>query len=139
MFATTPPPIISPIPEQRIARSTWTLINLYRRSRNLPALVWDDAIAVQCQTHSNNMANGVVPFGHAGFETRSIALLPWLSAAENVTYNIGFSRPAVEATKSWLASPAHRANIVGDFNRGAIGVARSASGTYFFTQIFIKR
>ncbi|MGV0024312.1 CAP domain-containing protein [Phormidesmis priestleyi] len=117
-------------------------INQYRATRNLPALTLNAAITQQARIHSQNMANGKVPFGHQGFEPRikeigkTIALR---AAAENVAYNMGYKDPVTQAVQGWLKSPGHLRNIQGQYNLTGIGVSKNAKNEIYFTQIFIRR
>ena len=38
-----------------------------------------------------------------------------------------------------VEQPGHLANIVGDFNLSAMGIAKASDGSLYFTQIFIKK
>ena len=40
--------------------------------------------------------------------------------------------------KMWLNSQGHRENIEGDYNMTGIGISKSADGTPYFTEIFIR-
>jgi uncharacterized protein YkwD len=60
--------------------------------------------------------------------------------AENIALNQGYDDPAEFAVEGWMNSPKHRSNILYPrFNRSAIGIARAADGTVYFTQVFISR
>ncbi len=125
-----------------LEQSVHKQINDYRKSRNLPPLTLDARITQQSRIHSEAMASGRVPFSHNGFEGRVRAIasaIPYRSAAENVAYNQGYSKPDQQAVQGWLKSPGHYKNIVGDYNLTGIAVAKNAKGEYYFTQIFIKR
>jgi uncharacterized protein YkwD len=65
--------------------------------------------------------------------------MPVGRSAENVASNRGYAAPAHQAVGGWLASTMHRANLEGPYASTGIGVARSAAGEVFFTQIFIGR
>lgn len=57
----------------------------------------------------------------------------WSSAGENVAY--GYTPSTV--TGAWLNSPGHRANILNSrFTHLGVGVACTASGVMYFTQVF---
>ena len=125
-----------------LEQSVHKQINDYRKSRNLPPLTLDARITQQSRIHSEAMASGRVPFSHNGFEGRVRAIasaIPYRSAAENVAYNQGYSKPDQQAVQGWLKSPGHYKNIVGDFDLTGIGITKNAKGEYYFTQIFIKR
>jgi uncharacterized protein YkwD len=120
-------------------RDAFNRINAYRQARGLPALVWNEAMVAQARIHSQNMANGKVPFGHTGFATRIQATkIVYASAAENVAWNMGYADPAKQAAEGWFKSPGHETNIRGNYNLSAVGVARNAKGQVYFTQLFIR-
>ncbi len=127
------------VPTATLERDAFNRINVYRQAKGLPALVWNDAIAAQARQHSQNMANGVVPFGHDGFAARIAATkITYAGAAENVAWNMGYADPAKQAAEGWFKSPGHETNIRGNYNLSAVGVARNAQGKVYFTQLFIK-
>jgi uncharacterized protein YkwD len=130
--------IARPVFEQRV----FTVVNVYRAANLLPALTWSPVAAQLARNHSINMANGVVPFGHQDVEERFLILrsaIPSLTRfGENVAYNQGSPTPVATAINSWVTSPPHYANILGDYNMTGVGVASNAQGEVFFTQIFIK-
>lgn len=86
------------------------------------------------------MARGVRPFGHDRFEERAARAREATGAtrlAENVAVNTYSAPEAGErAVEGWMESPAHRSNILGDFQLTGVGAVRSASGTFFITQLF---
>lgn len=116
-------------------------INQYRAKKGLPSLTLDNTISEQARKHSQNMASGAVAFSHDGFALRvkAIALtISYSSSAENVAYNQGYGNPATQAVEGWLNSSGHLKNIQGNYNLTGIGVAKNASGEYYFTQLFIR-
>lgn len=58
------------------------------------------------------------------------------SVSENVAYG---QRTAQAVMEAWLNSSGHRENIEGDFTHIGIAVVKNASGTYYFTQLFMKK
>ncbi|TBR61550.1 alkaline phosphatase [Westiellopsis prolifica IICB1] len=113
-------------------------INRYRASLGLKKLTLNANISKQARIHSQNMARGKVPFSHQGFEQRVNAIpIRYISAAENVAYNLGYSDPAAEAITGWIKSPEHLVNIKGNYNLTGIGVATNNKGEVYLTQIFI--
>ncbi len=117
-------------------------VNQYRQSRNLPPLKLDARISEQCRIHSQAMASGEATFSHNGFEDRVKAIAKSISyrkAAENLAYNMGYSKPGEQAVEGWIKSPGHRKNMEGDFDITGVGITKNAKGEYYLTQIFIKR
>ncbi|MEH2260933.1 CAP domain-containing protein [Nostoc sp.] len=122
-----------------LEQSIFNQINNYRISQGLSALTRNAAIDNQVRIHSQNMANGTVPFGHNGFSERLRATrISYRAAAENVAFNQGYSDPATIAVQGWLRSPGHLANIKGNYNLTGIGVAKNSQGAIYFTQMFIR-
>jgi uncharacterized protein YkwD len=124
-----------------LEQAVYSQINDYRTSHGLSSLTLDPRISQQARNHSQDMASGQVPFGHDGFAQRIQAIGQVISlnaAAENVAYNQGYSDPVTQAVQGWLNSPGHLTNIQGQYNLTGIGVAKSASGAYYFTQIFVR-
>jgi uncharacterized protein YkwD len=121
-----------------LEKSVFEQINRYRVSRGLPKLTLNANITKQARIHSQNMANGKVPFSHQGFERRVTAIpIIYNSAGENVAFNQGYSNPAAEAVTGWLKSPGHLENIKGKYNLTGIGVAANKQGEVYLTQIFL--
>ncbi|AVH66682.1 conserved protein of unknown function YkwD [Nostoc sp. 'Peltigera membranacea cyanobiont' N6] len=122
-----------------LEQSVFIQINNYRTSQGLPALTRNAAIDNQARIHSQDMANGKVPFGHTGFSERVQAIgISYTAAGENVAYNQGYSDPATIAVQGWLKSPGHLANIKGNYDKTGIGLAATSTGKVYFTQIFLR-
>lgn len=128
--------------QETLERKTFEMINQYRQSKNLSALVWNDQVATVAQKHSTNMATKQVEFGHDGFSDRVTLLSETIkisASAENVSYNNGYTDPVTVAVEGWLNSPGHLANITNSlYNQTGVGISISNDGSYYFTQIFIK-
>lgn len=122
-------------------------VNDYRGSLSpaLSALITDSKLTEQARIHSTNMATGKTGYGHNGFSGRVTAAgYGNCAAAENVHRTGSNATNVAEdlanyAVNGWLNSPDHRQNIEGDYNLTGVGVAKSSSGEYFFTQIFVKK
>ncbi|MGE5606897.1 MAG: CAP domain-containing protein [Bacteroidota bacterium] len=119
--------------------SVFEQINQYRAKQGLTPLVIDIQIVTQARNHSQNMAEGTVPFSHEGLEERAAATgIKIESVSENVAYYQEVPDVATRVVNGWLQSEAHHKNIVGDFNLTGIGIIQNTSGRYYFTQIFIR-
>ena len=115
------------------------LVNEYRTQKGLAALAFNEQIYAEAKNHSQNMAAGKTPFSHEGFDgrwDRLTKLVGGNSMAENVAMG---QETAKEALESWLSSTGHRENIEGKFNLSAVGIALSADGDLYFTQIFLLK
>ncbi len=123
-----------------LEKSVFEQINQYRASKGLSKLTLSAKITRQARIHSQNMANGKVPFSHKGFERRVNSIpITYKSAAENVAFNQNYSDPASQAVTGWINSPGHLKNIKGKYNLTGIGVATNSEGEVYLTQIFIGR
>jgi uncharacterized protein YkwD len=116
------------------------LVNKHRTGMGLGALQMNDIASVAAEKHSHNMATNKVPFGHDGFDARMAGLRkqikPVYGWAENVAYG---SDDAKEIVDMWLHSPGHKKNIEDNYNLTGIGIAKSADGSYYYTQIFLNK
>jgi uncharacterized protein YkwD len=115
-----------------------SLINAHRLSQSLPAFEKATIITTEARKHSQNMASGAVAYGHDGLSARLEVIgqtIPWSEGAENIGSGTGV---AAEIVAAWLASSAHKSNIEYSYTKTGIGVAKSAAGIYYYTQIFIK-
>jgi uncharacterized protein YkwD len=119
------------------------LVNRYRRSRGLPDLGMNLEMARVAREHSRTMASGRESLGHQGFVERSREIgqtIRYTAMAENVALNdYPESATADTAVAGWLRSRGHRENIEGEYDLTGVGVVRDGRGTYFYTQIFLKR
>jgi uncharacterized protein YkwD len=119
------------------------LINRHRESRGLPRLTQDPVLDALARAHSERMARGEVPFGHDGFDdrfNRARANLAISRFSENVGTNSGFSTSDVasQLVTGWINSPGHRQNLEGNYRITGVGIARSARGEFFGTQLFAE-
>lgn len=129
---------LAPSQERELAHRVLKYTNQYRASKGLTPLRWDQGIAEVCLTHSINMGNRRVRFGHDGFKKR-IQLLPaWLAVAENVYMGNKPGDAARDCVNAWIGSRGHEVNLSGDYNACGIGVYKNAQGYWYFTQIFAK-
>jgi uncharacterized protein YkwD len=122
---------------QEYAKKTFDYTNAFRIKRGLSKLTWNNGLATRAEEHSKNMALGKVKCGHAGFKKR-IAHVPniALTAAENVFMCNMQGDIAKICVDSWIESPGHLKNVLGNFNNCGIGVYKNAKGFWYFTQIF---
>jgi uncharacterized protein YkwD len=127
-------------------RRAFDLINAARRARGESALVWDAELTRVARQHSENMArqnffDHVDPQGgNIATRAREGGVCGWSAIGENIAYNSGYDDPAGFAVERWLISSKHRANLMRTgFTHSGVGVARSADGRVFFTQVFVTR
>lgn len=127
-------------------RKTFDEINRQRSAIGLQPLTWCDDAAKIARVHSENMANFKF-FSHEGLDgsmvndrADSFGVSKWRAIAENIAYNRGYANPIEFVVESWMKSTGHRENILNNrWKESGIGVAITADGTYYFTQVFMQR
>ncbi|HEY0077321.1 MAG TPA: CAP domain-containing protein [Pyrinomonadaceae bacterium] len=122
------------------------LINAQRQARGERPLVLDAGLMRLARLHSQNMAredffDHVDPDGRdAVGRASSLGIRGWRALGENIAYNQNFDDPAAFAVQRWMTSAKHRENILNSmFTHTGLGIARSADGRVYFTQVFIMR
>jgi uncharacterized protein YkwD len=127
-------------------RRAFDLINAERQRRGLRPLAWDGGLTRLARYHSQNMARGgfLSHVDRDGLDLKAraqvLGLHGWSTLGENIAYNQGFNDPTAFAVERWMVSQKHRENALnGEYTHAAVGIARAADGTYYFTQVFMKR
>lgn len=128
-----------------LERDAFQLINSERGLAGLPGLKWSDKVAEVARLHSNNMAE-LNFFSHKGLDglmvderAEKLNMGRWLAIGENIAFMKGYENPVEVAVEKWLNSPGHKKNLLNpDWTEAAIGLAVTADGKYYFTQVFIK-
>jgi uncharacterized protein YkwD len=122
------------------------LINAERQRRGLRPLAWDGGLVRLARYHSQNMARGsfLSHVDRDGLDLKgraqALGLRGWSTLGENIAYNQGYSDPTAFAVERWMISEKHRENAMSaEFTHAAVGIARAADGTYYFTQVFMRR
>jgi uncharacterized protein YkwD len=124
--------------EARLMSLLVTKTNQQRNAAGCGQLDVDRELIVASQRQSSYMAS-TGNFSHIGrggstFAGRAHAAGYAAPAAENIAW--GFDS-ATEVMTAWMASPAHRSNILNcDAQSIGTGVSYAADGTPYFTQVF---
>ena len=125
--------------KDEIGKDCLKLTNEFRSKNGLPPLEWDDSIWALAYIHSKNMGEGVVPFGHKGFNERVNKFnFIYYKACENVYMCQGYSQYSIaeNAVKGWINSPGHKKNLLSDTTLCAIAVYKNNFGEFYLTQLF---
>lgn len=140
----TPTPIPTP-PTAPVVTETWTeefmgYVNDHRRSIGLRALIHNDDMGDIARIHSENMAYGKVAFGHTGFSSRCSEARAALGGGNWCGENVAAGQKTPrDAFNSWMNSSGHRANIESSrASHTGFGYAKSSTGKYYWTQIFLE-
>lgn len=127
--------------EKAVAERALLLINNYRQSKGLKALVQLPVIYEECLAHSFAMAESR-EMNHDNFEKRIRKISEMLNvsaSAENVAYNEGLDNPAEMAFEQWKGSSGHHKNILSkSYTHTGLAVVKGKNNSYYFTQIFVR-
>jgi uncharacterized protein YkwD len=130
-------PAASIAPFDGLEQKVLELVNERREAASLEPYQASNELGRAAREHSQDMSIGKVEFGHAGFGDRQSKAFSAHGAnhtAENVGWNTKEGdAAAVEAVDKWMKSKEHKAHILGKFEWAGVGVARGASGTFYFT------
>ena len=117
------------------------LVNVERAKAGLPALKQNWELCRVARYKSQDMIDKKY-FAHQSptygspFDMMKSFGIKYLAAGENIAY--GQKTPA-EVMQSWMNSPGHRNNILSSgYYEIGVGAAKTASGTMYWTQMFIK-
>jgi uncharacterized protein YkwD len=120
-------------------------INRERVRRGMRPLVWDELLAEIAREHSRDMAARQF-FGHITPEGRDVearlrprGITRYRMVAENLALIFDPISPVSTTIHQWMMSPGHKRNILGPFRYTGVGVAISARGAYYITQVFLDR
>ena len=110
------------------ATSLLQAVNQTRRAHGLRPLQLDGALVRAAQSHSADMLRGNY-FSHGNFHDRMVAFhVRGPVAGENLAWGNGPYARTATIVREWLASPAHRANLLhAGWTRIGIGIS---SGTF---------
>lgn len=108
-----------------------SLINASRAEQGLGNLTvyWD--LVDDARTHSDAMLASDTLFHNPDLRNVTTG---WQSIGENVGY--GYEIQGLH--DAFMASPGHRANILGDYNYVGIGVSNESDGTIWVTVVFMR-
>lgn len=129
-----------------VERTAFQMLNQKRTENGLQPLIWNEQVASVARVHSQNMAEFQF-FGHRGLDNKLVShraddlkLGRWRSIGENIAYNRGYADPVEKAVDNWLKSSTHRQNLLNvDWKESAVGVAIADDGSYYFTQVFLRK
>lgn len=112
-------------------------VNAERARLGLPPFAWHDRTGQAAGAHAADMAaherlqHTGSDGSDAGTRLRSAGVV-----TSHWAENLGSGhRDAERLVAAWTASPAHRANLVGNFRYAGVGVAVSASGTPYWVLV----
>jgi uncharacterized protein YkwD len=152
----TRPRVIQPVADTATSASAaitasaeqiaFQMVNQKRADKGLQALVWSGDLEVMAHRHSQDMADNKY-FGHRGLDGSMVSdradrcgIGRWRAIGENIAYNRGYKEPVEKAVELWMESTAHRQNLLNDqWRESAVGVAIGADGSYYFTQVFLRK
>jgi hypothetical protein len=109
-------------------------INASRAANGLAALSVDGGLRSHARNHTQDMIDADKIYHSTGDELKAAAGAGWSKLGENV----GRGGTVDSLHKAFMASPGHKANILGDYNYAGIGTA-SSDGVLYVTVVFMKK
>lgn len=126
--------------DSQILNDYYKIVDDYRLDKGLERLIQSSEIEEVAQDHSQQMARGLVPFGHMNSSKRCQKIITELGPA-NLCGEIvakGQKEPA-DVFRSWMSSPGHASKITNPrYTHTGLGVSESEDGTKYWTQIFLE-
>lgn len=122
------------------------MINRERAKLGLASVQLDGAMSSAAREHALDMADAG-KLNHAGqdgsdtaMRARRVGVQSWQMLGENIAFNQGFDDPVAFAVERWMKSVKHRENIANPaWTHTGLGIARTADGSVYFTQVFLER
>ncbi len=124
---------------EKMEQELISLINEERQKEGLAPLEAWHPLTLIARTHSQNMAEKSVEFGHDGFEDRFEDIQDHAYCrrfAENVAFSYNVKDHLKTAVRGWMRSEGHRENILDNFELTGIGIAINKKGEFYVTQLF---
>jgi uncharacterized protein YkwD len=121
-----PPPVFQPRPMEVLSEA-----NLRRQAAGKPALVANEKLMGMAGDWAVQMATRL-GLTHGDFAARMKGL--HAPAAENIAAG---QKSAAQVIQSWMDSPGHRKNLMGDYYSAGVGVDRSSTGVDYYCMIFV--
>jgi uncharacterized YkwD family protein len=122
-------------------QQVFELVNKERASRGLPLFKLNAELSRVARYKSQDMIDKKY-FSHTSptygspFDMMQSFGLKFSAAGENIAYG---QKTASEVMNSWMNSAGHKANILSEaYTNIGIGVAKTASGTLYWTQMFMN-
>lgn len=137
--ATAPRPAVSSSPSVAVREAydarIVALVNAARRSAGLRPLAVSSCVDRFADQWSARMAT-TGSFAHRTDLRRVMTTCAAQGVAENIAYG---NVTADQMMKMWMASPGHRANVLGrSYTHLGVGTARTSSGRVYGTQNFLR-
>lgn len=128
--------------EQEMSGRVFTQVNTFRAQHMMPHLHWSPELAQIATLHAQRMARGEASFDHQNFDQR-VQAIPFghKGVAENLGMNNGSGQgtdPVDKAVQGWINSSGHCKNLLGTFTLTGVGIACSASGIFYFNQLYVQ-
>ena len=123
---------IAAVGRKRHRRAVWELVNRERTSRGMPRLRFASSLSLSARAWARALSSGS-KFTHGDFAKR-VLRFPFVlrsagrrwNVAENLAWGAGAESTPRRIVERWMASPAHRVNILGDWKHGAVWSQRDA-------------
>ncbi|GAB1856083.1 hypothetical protein MHTCC0001_09180 [Flavobacteriaceae bacterium MHTCC 0001] len=122
-----------------VEEEIFRLVNAHRASIGKSSLAFNALCNALSKEHTLYMIDQN-EISHDNFDNRAQKIYDEETGAVKVAENVASRyRSAQEVFDAWLGSNDHRKNIEGEFSHIGIAAITNTSGTYYYTQIFLKK
>jgi uncharacterized protein YkwD len=120
--------------DAELARAVLEAHNKVRAEAKLKPLESDPVLTAAALAHAEDMAkHGVMRHEGSDGSTPAQRLQRLNYAYQNMAENVSRGQETVEAVmETWMTSPPHRKNILGDFEKAGVALARDADGVPYW-------
>jgi uncharacterized protein YkwD len=113
--------------------------NADRAAAGLGPLAWSDELQSRAQTRAGEIAaSGTLVHADLGAWMSDPSMGAWSSLGENLLMAPAGTN-GFQAEDTWMASPPHRANLLGAFTHTGVGVVTDGAGRVWMVQLFGTR
>lgn len=115
------------------------LINAARKTAGLALITLDNALSTVVQNHATEM----IETGYIGHVSRKTGTLASRLRVAQIEYdrageNLAGDASVSHAFASWMESPAHKGNVLGDFTKVGVAVVRGGVYGLMIVAVFTK-
>lgn len=116
------------------------LVNKYRISLGLNSLLLEEDMSKLATAHSQNMATGIVAFGHTGFAERCNKSREIMGHGNLCGEIVAQGQTSPESVfQSWIGSSGHRAKLQEPrYTHTGFGYFKNEKGVTYWTQVFLE-
>ena len=118
-----------------------TLLNAQRGLMGIPSVERIEALEIESQAHSDDMAMGRTTFGHEGFSLRCSNARAKLPKANGCGEIVAWGQKSAQGVfDAWMNSPHHHDCMLAvKYNKVGVGIAQREDGRLYWGALFMQQ